>query len=46
MHLWWILTVPPFLFVAIDIWRTPAASFRTWPSIILTAFPGPIRASL
>jgi hypothetical protein len=23
MLLWWILTVPSFLFVAVDVWRTP-----------------------
>lgn len=45
MLLWWILTFPSFLFVAIDIWRTtPAASVLKWAFMILTAFTGPIGA--
>ncbi len=44
MVLWWILTVPSFLFVAIDIWRTPAAGVLKWAFMILTAFTGPIGA--
>jgi hypothetical protein len=44
MLLWWILTVPSFLFVAIDIRRTPAAPVLKWAFIILTAFTGPIGA--
>lgn len=44
MLLWWILTVPSFVFVAIDVWRTPAATVLKWAFIILTAFTGPIGA--
>ncbi len=45
MLLWWILTVPSFLFVAIDVWRTtPAATVLKWALVILTAFTGPIGA--
>ena len=42
MLLWWILTVPSFLFVAIDIWRTtPESPVLKWAFVILTAFTGP-----
>jgi hypothetical protein len=45
MLLWWILTVPSFLFVVIDVWRTtPAAPVLKWAFVILTAFTGPIGA--
>ncbi len=44
MLLWWILTVPSLLFVAIDVWRTPAAKVIKWAFIILTVFTGPIGA--
>lgn len=44
MLLWWVLTVPSFLFVAIDVWRTPAATVLKWAFVILTAFTGPIGA--
>ncbi len=45
MLLWWILTVPSFLFVAIDIWRTtPESPVLKWAFVILTAFTGPIGA--
>jgi hypothetical protein len=44
MLLWWILTVPSFLFVAIDVWRTPAATVIKWAFVILVAFTGPIGA--
>jgi hypothetical protein len=44
MLLWWILTVPSFLFVAIDVWRTPAATVIKWAFIILVAFTGPVGA--
>lgn len=45
MLLWWILTVPSFLFVVIDVWRTtPAATVLKWAFVILTAFTGPIGA--
>lgn len=45
MLLWWILTVPSFLFVAIDIFRTtPEATVMKWAFIILTAFTGPVGA--
>jgi hypothetical protein len=43
--LWWILTVPSFLFVALDIWRTTHESpVLKWAFVILTAFTGPIGA--
>jgi hypothetical protein len=43
MLLWWILTVPSFLFVVIDIWRTtPASPVLKWAFVILTAFTGPL----
>jgi hypothetical protein len=39
MLLWWILTVPSFLFVSIDIWRTtPESPVLKWAFVILTAF--------
>src|SRR6476646_1601164 len=45
MLLWWILTVPSFLFVAIDIWRTtPESPVLKWAFVILTAFTGPLGA--
>lgn len=45
MLLWWILTVPSFLFVTIDIWRTtPEAKVLKWAFMILTAFTGPVGA--
>ncbi len=45
MLLWWILTVPSFLFVSIDIWRTtPEAKVLKWAFMILTAFLGPVAA--
>ena len=44
MLLWWILTVPSLAFVAIDVWRTPAATVLKWAFVILTAFTGPIGA--
>ena len=45
MLLWWILTIPSFLFVAIDIFRTtPEATVMKWAFIILTAFTGPVGA--
>ncbi len=44
MLLWWILTVPSFLFVAIDVQRTPAATVIKWAFIILVVFTGPIGA--
>jgi Domain of unknown function (DUF4396) len=43
MLLWWILTVPSFLFVVIDIWRTtPESPVLKWAFVILTAFTGPL----
>ena len=43
--LWWILTVPSFLFVVIDIWRsTPESPVLKWAFVILTAFTGPLGA--
>ena len=45
MLLWWVLTVPAFLFVLIDIFRTtPEATVMKWAFVILTAFTGPIGA--
>jgi hypothetical protein len=45
MLLWWILTVPSFLFVVVDIWRTTAESpVLKWAFVILTAFTGPVGA--
>lgn len=45
MLLWWILTVPSFLFVVIDIWRTtPESPVLKWAFVILTAFTGPLGA--
>ena len=46
MVLWWILTVLSLLFVAIDVWRTPAAPVLKWAFVILTAFTGPLGAFL
>lgn len=43
--LWYLLTVPSVIFVAIDIWRsTPEAKVLKWAFIILTLFTGPIGA--
>ncbi len=45
MLLWWILTIPSFLFVTIDIWRTtPESQVLKWAFMILTAFTGPLGA--
>lgn len=45
MLMWWILTVPSFLFVLIDIFRTtPEATVMKWAFVILTAFTGPVGA--
>jgi Domain of unknown function (DUF4396) len=45
MLLWWILTVPSFLFVVIDILRTtPESPVLKWAFVILTAFTGPLGA--
>jgi hypothetical protein len=45
MLLWWIVTVPSFLFVVIDIWRTtPESPVLKWAFVILTAFAGPLGA--
>ncbi|RDH76804.1 DUF4396 domain-containing protein [Mycolicibacterium moriokaense] len=45
MLLWWILTVPSFLFVAVDVWRTtPESPVLKWAFVILTAFTGPLGA--
>jgi Domain of unknown function (DUF4396) len=45
MLLWWILTVPSFLFVVIDIRRTtPESPVLKWAFVILTAFTGPLGA--
>jgi hypothetical protein len=45
MLLWWILTVPSYLFVVIDIWRTtPESPVLKWAFVILTAFTGPVGA--
>lgn len=45
MLLWWILTVPSFLFVVFDVWRsTPESAVLKWAFVILTAFTGPLGA--
>jgi hypothetical protein len=45
MLMWWILTIPSFLFVVIDIWRTtPESPVLKWAFVILTAFTGPLGA--
>jgi hypothetical protein len=45
MLLWWILTIPSFLFVIIDVWRTtPESAVLKWAFAILTAFTGPLGA--
>lgn len=45
MLMWWILTIPSFLFVLIDIFRTtPEATVMKWAFVILTAFTGPVGA--
>lgn len=45
MLLWWVLTIPSFLFVVIDIWRTtPESVVLRWAFVILTAFTGPLGA--
>lgn len=45
MLLWWILTIPSFLFVLIDIFvTTPEAKVMKWAFVILTAFTGPVGA--
>ncbi len=45
MLMWWILTIPSFLFVLIDIFvTTPEATVMKWAFVILTAFTGPVGA--
>jgi hypothetical protein len=45
MLTWWVLTIPSFLFVVIDIWRTtPESAVLKWAFVILTAFTGPLGA--
>ena len=44
MLLWFILTALSFVFVLVDIWRTPEAVVLKWSFVILTAFAGPIGA--
>src|ERR1700735_5136650 len=45
MLTWWVLTIPSFLFVVIDIWRTtPESVVLKWAFVILTAFTGPLGA--
>jgi hypothetical protein len=45
MWMWWILTIPSFLFVTIDIFiTTPEATVMKWAFVILTAFTGPVGA--
>lgn len=45
MLLWWILTVPSFLLVVADVWRTtPESAVLKWAFVILTAFTGPLGA--
>ncbi len=43
--MWWVLTVPSLVFVAVDIFRTtPEATVMKWAFVILTAFTGPVGA--
>jgi hypothetical protein len=44
MLLWWVLTVPSFLFVVIDIGRRTPESPLMWALVIRTAFTGPLGA--
>lgn len=45
MLMWWVLTIPSFLFVVIDIWRTtPESVVLKWAFVVLTAFTGPLGA--
>jgi hypothetical protein len=44
MLMWWVLTIPSFLFVVIDIWTTPESAVLKWAFVILTAFTGPLGA--
>jgi hypothetical protein len=45
MWMWWLLTIPSFLFVTIDIFiTTPEATVMKWAFVILTAFTGPVGA--
>jgi hypothetical protein len=45
MVMWWILTVPSVIFVAVDMFRiTPEATVMKWAFVILTVFTGPLGA--
>jgi Domain of unknown function (DUF4396) len=44
MLLWWILTVLSFLFITVDVWRTPESVVLKWAFVILSAFTGPLGA--
>ena len=45
MLLWFILVVPSFIFVTVDIWRTtPETNVLKWSFMILTLFTGPLGA--
>ena len=45
MLMWWILTVPAVIFVAVDMFRiTPEATVMKWAFVILTVFTGPLGA--
>ncbi len=39
--LWFILTGLSFLFVVVDVWKTPESPVLKWGFVILTAFTGP-----
>jgi hypothetical protein len=46
MLLWFLLTVPSVLFVAIDIRRTPESPVLKWAFVLVTVYTGPIGAFL
>lgn len=46
MLLWFLLTALSVLYVAIDIWSTPASVVLKWGFILLTAYTGPLGAFL
>lgn len=46
MLLWFLLTAPSLMFVAVDIRSTPASPVLKWGFILLTAYTGPIGAFL
>jgi hypothetical protein len=46
MSLWFILTGLSVLFVALDIRSTPESPVLKWGFVLLTAYTGPVGASL